>query len=254
MTLSVRIAALSHVGRRRPRNEDAVALDTPHGLLIVADGMGGHPGGDVASRLAVEEAMTVLGSRLATGHGEGSHAEGGDPMVEAVLSADQRIRAEGARHPSLAGMGTTLTALHVDAPRRRWTIGHVGDSRAYRFRDGHLEQLTRDDSWIQVEVESGRLTEREARSHPWASLLLQAVGLEEPPLPAVLEGEALPGDVFLLCSDGLLAHLTCEELATILGRRLPSGLHATAAALVDAANAGGGIDNITVGLLEVAET
>lgn len=255
VSLKVSVSTLSDVGRRRQRNEDAVGSDEAGGLLVVADGMGGHPAGHVASRLAVEEALHSLRNGSGPGGDGGPHEasreEGGDRMAEAVRSADRRIRSEGLRDPERAGMGTTLTALHLDAHRGTWHIGHVGDSRAYRYRGGILEQLTRDDTWVQSQVEAGRIKPENARNHPWGSLLSQAVGLEEPAEPSVLEGEADPGDVFLLCSDGLMAHMEDEELARVMEEHVGEGLEAVARALVDAANERGGIDNITVGLLGV---
>lgn len=255
--LKVSVSTLSDVGRRRQRNEDAIGSDEADGLLVVADGMGGHPAGHVASRLAVEEALESLrnGSRSRDGEetSQRSRSAAGDRMAEAVRSADRRIRTEGLRDPERAGMGTTLTVLHLNTERGTWHIGHVGDSRAYRFRDGTLEQLTRDDTWVQSQVEAGRIKPENARNHPWGSLLSQAVGLEQPAEPSVLEGETGPGDVFLLCSDGLLAHLADPELADLLRDHLKRGLEDTARALVDAANRRGGIDNITVGLLRVEE-
>lgn len=249
--LKVSVATLSDVGRRRRRNEDAVGCNPEGGVLVVADGMGGHPAGDVASRLAVEEALESLRNGGDAGDDSTSSREGGDHMAEAVRSADRRIRREGLRNPDRAGMGTTLTALHLDVRRGSWHIGHVGDSRAYRFRDGVLDQLTRDDTWVQEQVEAGRIKPENARNHPWGSLLSQAVGLEEPAAPSVLEGDARPGDVFLLCSDGLLAHLEDDDLAEMLRDHADDDLDTTARALVDAANRRGGIDNITVGLLRV---
>lgn len=253
--LKVSVSTLSDVGRRRTRNEDAVGSDEEGGLLVVADGMGGHPAGHVASRLAVEEALESL--RNGSGASEDgetdprSHEGRGDRMAEAVRSADRRIRSEGLRNPERAGMGTTLTVLRLDVDQGTWHIGHVGDSRAYRYRNGIMEQLTRDDTWVQSQVEAGRIKPEHARNHPWGSLLSQAVGLEEPATPSVLEGETGPGDVFLLCSDGLLAHLHDEELVEILEEHVDEGLDAAAGALVAAANERGGIDNITVGLLRV---
>lgn len=253
--LKVSLSTRSDVGRRRKRNEDAIASDEATGLLVVADGMGGHPAGHVASRLAVEEALASLRNGGSAGGDEGpgsrSHEDEGGPMAEAVRSADRRIRSEGLRDPERAGMGTTLTAFRLDTDRATWHIGHVGDSRAYRFRNGTLEQLTRDDTWVQSQVDAGRIKPENARNHPWSSLLSQAVGLDEPAEPSVLEGEAEPGDVFLLCSDGLLAHLGDEELARLIRDHLEEGLEAVTRTLVDAANDRGGIDNITVGLLRV---
>ena len=253
MELSITICTLSDVGRRRNRNEDAIGSDEAEGILVVADGMGGHPAGDVASRLAVEEALGVLQSSATPVHTgpEDSPQDAGVRMALAVQSADKRIRDEGQRNPSLEGMGTTLTAFRVDREGGRYQIGHVGDSRAYRFRAAILHQLTRDDTWVQSQIEAGRIKPENARTHPWASLLSQAVGVEPPPEPSVFEGDLDVGDVFLVCSDGLMTHLLDEQIRSILERHLSEGLGVAAQALIDAANDEGGVDNITVGLLRV---
>lgn len=247
MPLTLSIVTRTDVGQRRSKNEDAVDVEPDLGILVVADGMGGHVAGHVASRIAVEEAVGSIRGAVE----ESSGPVGGDDMAEAVKAADQRVRTEGLRDPSRAGMGTTLTAFHLDAESGRYHIGHVGDSRAYRFRDGELEQLTHDDTWVQSQVDAGRFSEEQARNHPWSSLLSQAVGMEDPVDPRVYDGEAEAGDVFLLCSDGLMAMLTDPEIEELLGRRLSEGLEATADALVDEANDRGGVDNITVGLMRV---
>lgn len=246
-------AARSHVGRVRSRNEDAVAERPGHGLVVVADGMGGHPAGHVASRLAVD---AMLAAWDADPHDEVSaeppEVEGldaGERMMESVRFADRQIREEGHRHPDREGMGTTLTALQVDLHDGRWTVGHVGDSRAYLRRNGELRPVTRDHTWVQEQVEAGLLTPEQARVHPWANVLAQCLGVESPAEPEIHEGELRSGDVFLLCTDGLVAMLRDEEVEAILEARLPDGLAAAADGLVEAANERGGADNVTVALL-----
>jgi protein phosphatase len=177
----------------------------------------------------------------------------GERMADAVVSADVRVRNEGVRDPTRQGMGTTLTVLYFNEETGDFTIGHVGDSRAYRFRNDELRLLTKDDTWVQAQVDAGRMTADEARYHPWASLLAQAIGLDQPARPAVLTGTTDPGDIFLLCSDGLVTMLTDAEIEAILQDHLSYGLGDVARTLVDIANARGGIDNITVGILKVEQ-
>ena len=249
MTVHLSFAIRTDTGRVRSRNEDAVQVDPAAAVLVVADGMGGHPAGDVASRLAAAEVARLLATSDNLG------ADAGAEMARAVRAADERVRLEGRTDPTRVGMGSTVTALHLDRDSGRFVIGHVGDSRAYRWRAGLLERLTRDDTWVQAQVDAGRLTEEQARRHPWSSVLSQAVGLEQPAEPNLVEGQARAGDLYLLCSDGLNAMLADEEVEEVL-RQAGAGapqpdLERVAAALVAAANERGGVDNITVGLVAV---
>jgi protein phosphatase len=248
--LEASIATLSDVGRLRLRNEDAVGADPRIGVLIVADGMGGHPAGDVASRLAADEALASLRRRFGPSK-ERSPEAAGDPMLEAVRSADRRIRQEASENPTLEGMGTTLTVFRLDARRRWWNVAHVGDSRAYLLRNGRLTRLTRDDTWVQGQVEAGRLSVAAARTHPWSAVLTKALGVDAPVTPSLVEGDAQPGDLILLCSDGLLEHLADEDIAQALRDHSDERLDSLARLFVDRANELGGTDNITVGLLRV---
>lgn len=243
--LRIEVATATDAGRVRARNEDAVGADPVSGLLVVADGMGGHPAGHRASALAVQEVRAGLGDPATPGDAP-LRVEG------AIRAAHRRVLVEGDRDPACRGMGTTLTLLLAEARRRRWTVGHVGDSRGYLLRDGELHRLTRDQTWVQEEVERGRLEPAAAARHPMASLLLQAVGNGLTLAPEVSSGELLPGDLFLLCSDGLVRVLEDEGLQEMLGRVAEGEeLSGVAEALVDAANRGGGPDNITVALLRV---
>jgi protein phosphatase len=247
VALSLELDALSDVGRHRTRNEDAVATDRSLGLLVVADGMGGHPAGHVASRLAVESVVEAFATD------PGYTGPEGERMAKAVRAADDRVRSEGLRDPSRAGMGTTLTVLRVDLDGGRWVLGHVGDSRAYRFRGGHLEALTRDDTWVQEQIEAGRMEPEEARAHPYSSVLSQALGVNGAVDPTVVDGEVADGDLYLLCSDGLTAHLPDDRIREIVAETSDRGVGPVVQALVDAANADGGVDNITVALARIGE-
>ncbi|HUG40261.1 MAG TPA: PP2C family serine/threonine-protein phosphatase [Longimicrobiales bacterium] len=235
-------AGLTNQGRVRERNEDALLQRPERGLFAVADGMGGHAAGDVASRVAVD----VLD--------EHTLAAGRDPgradLASAIGAAHRAILRAARAEPQLHGMGTTLTALRIGSDGS-CTIAHVGDSRAYRLREGSFEQLTRDQTWVQEQVEAGALTPAQARRHPFAAVITCALGIEDVRLDIqLLEPPCAAGDLFLLCSDGLTARLEDEDLADLLAGR--EDLEEAARTLVDAANAAGGPDNITVLLVRIS--
>lgn len=235
------IAGATDAGRVRRRNEDAFVCAPP--LFAVADGMGGAQAGEIASRLAA----SALRDELA-------REPQGDLPPEARLrsviqEANRRIYARAASDPRASGMGTTVTAaLLVDD---RVSIGHVGDSRAYRLRAGVLEQLTDDHSLVADLVRSGRLSPEEAELHPQRSVITRALGTDAAVTVDSLTVDAQPGDVFLLCSDGLTTMVDEESLTrTILEAET---LEAAARSLVEAANRGGGEDNVTVVLFSIEE-
>lgn len=253
------LVGLTDVGKTRSRNEDSMSLIPELGVAVVADGMGGHPGGNVASRIASETAADVLESEL---QGSSTNGDGrgrlGEAMTRSVLRAHEEIRAHSKQTPELEGMGTTITALVVDPQSDTYVLGHVGDSRAYLYRGGRLTQLTHDDTWVQERVDADMLTVEQARRHPFSHLLTQCLGLEDVPSPHILEGSVQVGDVYLLCTDGLVGMLEDAELERILADQLdavtasPAGEPAVQA-LLDAANEAGGHDNITAVLVTVAE-
>lgn len=269
---SIRCAGHTHPGRIRDRNEDAWACHDRIPLAVVADGMGGHPAGHVASRIAVD---AVLESLTTTADGDVPSVDSrphpeewgenrGDRMAEAVRSANRRILARGEERPAERGMGTTLTALQVDPSGDRYLIGHVGDSRAYLFRDGSLTPLTRDDSPLQERVDQGLMTREEARTHPMGNVLSQALGTQPEVSPQIVDGSARPGDLFLLCSDGLIAVLSESRIEEILnearvgtdaGRSAEDDpearLETVAVRLTEEVLDGGAPDNVTVVLVEV---
>jgi PPM family protein phosphatase len=229
-------AALSHPGRRRRHNEDSYVVQPP--LFAVADGMGGAKAGEVASGLAAAAVQESDGN-----------GETGEARVAALIEeANRRVFRRAAEDRTASGMGTTMTVALVEDDRV--AIGHVGDSRAYLIRDGRLEQLTDDHSLVAELVRSGKLTPEEAESHPQRSVITRALGTEADVDVDTFSVEASPGDLFMLCSDGLT---TMVDDATILsaieGHR--DNLKNAAKALVNAANRGGGEDNITVVFFEV---
>jgi PPM family protein phosphatase len=229
-------AAVTDPGRRRRRNEDAYVVEPP--LFAVADGMGGAQAGEVASKIAA----AVLRS---------SAGPSGEEAVAALIQeANRRVYESAATDEARAGMGTTVTAALVEDDAVR--IGHVGDSRAYLVRDGRLEQLTDDHSLVGELVRSGRLSPEEADVHPQRSVITRALGTDPEVEVDTFSVEARPGDVFMLCSDGLSSMIDDRGILEIVEHHRAS-LERAARALVDAANKGGGEDNITVVLLEIGE-
>jgi PPM family protein phosphatase len=235
-------AALSDRGRRRDRNEDAV-LERPH-IFAVADGMGGHAAGDVASRLAID----VLAAAFPAADAVDPAADALVAHLEATLvAANAAILGHAEDHPFCAGMGTTLTALVPLPASAQCVIAHIGDSRAYRVRDGDLEQLTHDHTWVQEQVDAGMLTTRAARHHRLSSVLNRVLGTPDAGPVDTLVLDTRPADLYLLCSDGLTSMLEDADLHLMLVRDVPLMQHARD--LVDAANLRGGTDNISVVLL-----
>jgi protein phosphatase len=234
-----RAYGVTDTGRRRLRNEDAFICEPP--LFAVADGMGGARAGEVAARLAaaaLEEA--------------GTETRGEQGVTALIVEANRRIWERALTDPATAGMGTTVTAALVDARAGTVAVGHVGDSRAYLLRDGILEQLTTDHSLVAELVQSGVLTPEEALRHPQRSAITRALGTEPSVDVETLTVEGRPGDLYLVCSDGVSAMLADEDIFKAIdgSGRDPAP---AAEALVNAANARGGEDNITVVLFELVE-
>jgi len=224
-------------GRQRRGNEDSLYAQPPY--FAVADGMGGAQAGEVASRIAVEALQRGLPP---DGPGE-------ERLVAAVRDANEQIHRMSRADRERAGMGTTLTAAFVGP--EEILIAHVGDSRAYRVRDGRLEPLTRDHSLVQALIDQGRLSEEEAQTHPQRSIITRALGPEPDVDVETHTYRARDGDVFLLCSDGLTSMVDEATVERIVAAS--PDLDHTAQALIDAANAAGGRDNITVILFRVAD-
>jgi PPM family protein phosphatase len=229
-------AGRTHPGKVRRRNEDSYVLDPP--LFAVADGMGGAQAGEVASRLT------------AAAFREYHEADGlpPDERIQSIIQeANRRIYERARADSDVSGMGTTVTAALLTGGRV--TLGHVGDSRAYRIRDGELEQLTEDHSLVADLMRSGRLTPEEAEAHPQRSVITRALGTDPHVDVDTMAVEAEPGDVFLLCSDGLTTMVGDEDILGILAAAPTLG--DAAKELVRAANTGGGEDNVTVVLFRV---
>src|SRR4051812_20850649 len=217
-------------GRQRNANEDSFFVRAP--IFVVADGMGGAQAGEVASKTAADAFDIDL-------------PEGSPERVlrETIARANRNIHELARTDPSRAGMGTTLTAAIVNAQAEEVAIGHVGDSRAYRLRAGRLEQLTRDHSLVEEMRRKGQLTDAQAEDHPQRSIITRALGPEPEVEPDVQTVPAAPGDVFLICSDGLTTMLGEEQISRLLAGA--TSMDAAVRALVDEANRAGGRDNIT---------
>lgn len=232
-----RSTVLSDTGRRRRHNEDSYICNPP--LFAVADGMGGAQAGEVASGLAA----AVLGEADA-------EAGGGEERIAALIQeANRRVFQRSSEDAATSGMGTTMTVALVDPPTGTIALGHVGDSRAYRVRGGALEQLTDDHSLVGELTRSGRLSAEEAVSHPQRSVITRALGTEPEVDVDTFTVEAEPDDVYLLCSDGLTDMVSDEQILALVAGS--GDLETAARGLVDAANAGGGEDNITVVLFQI---
>ncbi|HJV04881.1 MAG TPA: Stp1/IreP family PP2C-type Ser/Thr phosphatase, partial [Actinomycetota bacterium] len=234
--MKVRVGVRSDVGRVRQGNEDSFMVHEP--LFAVADGMGGHQGGEVASKLALETLgrLTLEDTR-----------DTAPNLADAVRQANRAVLEKASTDPGLHGMGTTLTALVAGA--NRVFLAHVGDSRAYLLRDGSLEQLTEDHTVVESLVREGRLTRQEAEIHPQRSILTRALGVDGEIEVDERSEEVSPGDRILLCSDGLTGMVPEPEIQRILSEL--DDPQRAADALVDAANDAGGQDNITALILDV---
>jgi protein phosphatase len=233
-------AAITDRGRKRPSNEDAFAFSVEHGAYVVCDGMGGAAAGEIASSLAVGEVLRLLEGRAVGQDG----AEAAPPQLaaeQAIHAANEAIFCRAERDDKLSGMGTTLVVL-VTEERHVWVL-NVGDSRCYRLRNRKLEQITLDHSLVEEMVRMGRMTPAEALSSPLRNVITRALGTQSSVTPDIFALEAEPGDLFLLCSDGLSRELSDTQIESILSMEL--SLDELCAHLVNAAKKAGGNDNIT---------
>jgi len=232
------VASVTDTGRRRRHNEDAYVCEPP--LFAVADGMGGAQAGELASNLAAAALREDSAERV-----------GGEERVdELIQEANRRVYERQTQDSSATGMGTTMTVALVED--RHVAIGHVGDSRAYLVRNRRLEQLTEDHSLVAELVRSGKLSPEEADAHPQRSVITRALGTDPDVDVDTFSVETEPGDLFLLCSDGLTSMVDDETILREVERNR-GDLSAAAKALVRAANKGGGDDNITVIFFEIGE-
>lgn len=247
-------AVLTHPGLRRDTNEDSVCARPDLGLFVVADGMGGHAAGEVASQLAVETIETFIAdTRDADSPGSWPFpydtriSLDANRLTAAFRLANRRIAAAAHDADALRGMATTAAAVLAGAGTP--VVAHVGDSRVYRLRQGVLTQLTEDHSWVGEQVRAGALSEADAQQHPWRHVVTRALSGADDPAVAVQEVEVRAGDRMLICSDGLSGVVPADRLEEIASR--PAPLDTICQALVEAANQAGGPDNITVALVQI---
>lgn len=236
---------LTDVGRRRTKNEDQFLLDPPHGLYVVADGMGGHLGGEYASQLAVKTIGEVI-AKLARGEEKKKNQNYQEWLDVAISQASLKIYEKSESDPKLKGMGTTTVAFLFR--EKKIFIANVGDSRAYRYRRGRLEQLTKDHSLLNEQIDAGLIHPKDAKDHRLKNIITRSVGFQEE-VEADIEAKTVRyGDIYLLCSDGLYNMVSDKEILEVLSHHpLPDACRH----LIDIGNARGGEDNITVVLTKV---
>ncbi len=234
--MQLEMGAASHVGAVRALNEDSCLAGTH--LAVVADGMGGHARGDVASRLAIDAFRPLAGRTDLTP----------DDVRRAVVAANADLLADTDVHPERDGMGTTVTGIalvdHFGSPH--WLVFNVGDSRVYRLDDGGVRLLTHDHSEVQELVDAGRLTDAQARVHPLRNIVTRSLGTDPAPEMDVWLFPPHPGDTFLLCSDGLTNELDDDGILDLWRNRRSASAESAADSLVAAAVSAGGRDNVTV--------
>ncbi len=240
------MAGKTDTGLKRDHNEDFIAWDAERGLALLADGMGGHRAGDVASRMSVEHIEKSLQAALArplpdAAEGEASPLAG--LLEQAIVEANSSVLAAGEENAEQKGMGTTIVALMLHG--ERVLVAHVGDSRLYRLHGRELSAVTRDHSLVRQMMEEGLMSEEEAHHSPFTHVITQAVGARETVDVEIQEFEARAGDIYLLCSDGLSDLVSEAEIAdTLLAAQ--GNWERAAQRLVDLANQHGGRDNISV--------
>jgi PPM family protein phosphatase len=252
MLMDVKAIGLTHVGRQRQHNEDAFLVQPDARLFLVADGMGGHAAGEIASRIAVDSISEFI---IHTKEDDGTWPHAYDEhfkrstnrLMAAVRMANTRVLEAMRKDARLRGMGTTVVACLADGATV--SVAHVGDSRAYLIRDGQISRITNDHSWVFEQVQAGMLTEAEAEKHPLRNVITRALGGALQVNPDASEIEAVPGDVFLLCSDGLTGLVPEPEIQRIVTAS-DGDLHVACQQLIDAANERGGLDNVTAVLVE----
>jgi protein phosphatase len=237
------------VGLKRDHNEDNFLCNDRLGLYAVADGMGGHLGGERASRMAVDVLEKEMAARLVPAAGGANLGSIVQALGEATSLASQAIFESALTSPDHAGMGTTLTGLCFHG--QSLTVCHVGDSRAYLLRDGRARQLTEDHSWIQEQLRAGLLSPGDAMVSRFRNIITRSVGFEPTVAPDLFTMPVEAGDCYLICSDGLSNYFSVEEI----GRILAAQFYGEAGqALVEIANERGGDDNITCVIVYVANT
>lgn len=247
--LKFKVFGKTDVGMKRSKNEDSFGIDRQLGLFIVADGMGGHAAGEIASKMAIDVIMDYIKRTVATNEPyltgfNNRYSRAGNRLSSAIILANQLISDTATNREGWQGMGTTLVVAWMPDPNvPRLSVAHVGDSRAYLLRHGALKQLTTDHSLVEEQIQRGFISKEEANLSSIKNMITKALGFRERVEADVSEIELEPGDKLLLCSDGLNGMLTDKQILTIL--KLTGNLETTCQQLISAANAKGGKDNIT---------
>lgn len=248
--MNFKVYGITDVGKKRRKNEDNFDVDQKLGLFVVADGMGGHAAGEVASKMAVDVIMDYIERTITTDEPyltgfNSRYSRAGNRLNSAVILANQLISETSSSRDDWQGMGTTLVAAWLaDRNNSLLSIANVGDSRAYLLRNGELEQLTNDHSVVEEQVKSGLISRAEAATSSIKNMITRALGFRERVDADIVEKVIEPGDKLLLCSDGLNGMLSDKQIRSIL--KLTGNLEKTCQQLISAANAKGGKDNTTV--------
>lgn len=235
------------IGLRRQKNQDSYLVLEDQGLFVVADGMGGHRGGEIASSMVTEIMPGSLAAAKSNPESTAAQA-----LTEAIQRANHDIFEKSIKDPELNGMGTTATAL-LFSERGRLTIGHVGDSRAYLVKPGEIWQLTRDHSYVQEKLRAGLITREQAKNDQTRNVITRSVGFGTETVVEIFEMEYHKGDVFLICSDGLSGQVEDVDILGVFDKRLftENNMAATTSDLISWANAKGGADNTTVIIVRI---
>jgi PPM family protein phosphatase len=249
----VQIVGFTDTGRVRQNNEDSIGYDSALGLLVLADGMGGHLGGEVASSLTVDSIIQQIQQHLPSITGGQIDSSSGFSLEsvcvqEAIEQANDLVYRKSASDPELRGMGTTVVVFLLYD--NRFSLAHIGDSRCYRYRGEKLEQITKDHSLLQELIDRGFYTPEEAKTSLNKNLVTKALGIDPTVTPDVQEELAIKNDIYLLCSDGL-TDLVEDEYISLTINRFSDNLEEAAKQLITKANQNGGKDNISVILCRI---
>ena len=254
--MKITYKAVSDVGRKRKGNEDSLFVNPEQHLFVVADGMGGHAAGEIASKVAVESinefvCLTGGDEEITWPFGlDENISYDGNRLKTAIRYANRKVLEATKEKSEYEGMATTVAAVLVDGDTAN--LGHVGDSRVYLMRDGEITQLTSDHSWVNEQIQSGVISPDQARTHPLRNVVTRALGGKPDLQVDMQQHKAKAGDLLLLCSDGLTTMITDEDIARVV-REAGGDVEKAAQALVASANAKGGEDNITVLLIRFDE-
>lgn len=257
MKLAIGAAARTDVGLVRTNNEDNFGYDVRHGIFVVCDGMGGQAAGELASKIAVETLLNHFSRDLHNSNAQvfgrsfSDVSERANGLANAIQLANEAIHDAAQRSAELTGMGSTIVAVCVDGNGQRYSVGNVGDSRAYLIRNETVQQLTSDHSLVMEQVRRGLITLEEAEHSKLQNVIVRALGTEESVEPDLQDREFAAGDVLLLCSDGLSRYVKESDLLAVVSRT--TSLEKACEELIESAKAGNSDDNITCLLLRASE-